>query len=138
MRFLNRFPQSKHDQIKQLMAYAELCGLSGPDLISIGGYIDRKRKADNASHLIEIVSSYNIKLSNGQNPRRFSIKNDFGNYQFDSDSYYDRWTIINTKTKQKRSIIPSTQDWPRSLSWNKRAVYDMVLAVHNGEVKLDF
>jgi hypothetical protein len=35
-----RFPADKQEQVRQLVAYAQLMGLDGKDLVSIGGKLD--------------------------------------------------------------------------------------------------
>ena len=143
MRFLKRFPEEKHDQIKQLMSYIELCGVTGKDLVSIGGYIDRSRKAAQSKIWAERVKSYNIEPVGKDGPRnvyeRFRIKNADGTgYTFVNDGWTDRWTILSNKTLVKKSYQASSREWPSSYSYGKQQLYDMVLDINDGLFKLDF
>ena len=43
---LNRFDPQKQDLIEQFVEYAQLMGLSGRDLVAIGGKLDRESKKE--------------------------------------------------------------------------------------------
>ena len=48
-----RFPEAKQPQVRQLVQWARLLGLTGRDLISIGGKLDRLRAATRAERVSE-------------------------------------------------------------------------------------
>lgn len=54
---LKRFPKDKHEQIAGLVQYATLMGLSGKDLVSIGGKMDRDSAKRERTRRLEICNS---------------------------------------------------------------------------------
>lgn len=144
MRFLKRFPESKHEQIRQLMSYIEMCGVTGRDLVSIGGYIDRRRTNEHYNHAKSRVQEYiNQKVIRpigsdgaGQIVNRFKYKTVNGDYNFSGD--WSQWEIVSVKTKTRQRYTPTSRHWPGHLSWNRRSFYDMVLDIADGKIQLNF
>lgn len=144
MRFLKRFPESKHEQIRQLMSYIEMCGVSGRDLVSIGGYIDRRRVSEQYQHakarVQEFIDQKTIqpigKDRSEQIVNRFKYKGLSGDYNFSGD--WRDWEIVSVKTKVRQHYHPSNRDWPGHLNWTRRAFYDMVLDIAEGQIQLNF
>jgi len=145
MRFLRRFPESKHEQIQQLMSYIQLCGVTGKDLVSIGGYLDRSRKSETYKHTKERIDTYVCdgvitpigKDNRDQMPNRFKFKTINGTYQIVNDGW-DRWSVTSNSTKVRKDARPTGRDWPAHLTWGRRQFYDMVLDIADGNFKLDF
>lgn len=54
---LKRFPKDKHEQIAGLVQYATLMGLTGRDLVSIGGKMDRDHAKKERARRKEICES---------------------------------------------------------------------------------
>ena len=54
---LKRFPKDKHEQIAGLVQYATLMGLSGRDLVSIGGKMDRDNVKKERARRLDICKS---------------------------------------------------------------------------------
>lgn len=54
---LKRFPKDKHEQIAGLVQYATLMGLTGRDLVSIGGKMDRDHAKKERARRLEICES---------------------------------------------------------------------------------
>lgn len=54
---LKRFPKDKHEQIAGLVQYATLMGLTGKDLVSIGGKMDRDNAKKERARRLEICNS---------------------------------------------------------------------------------
>lgn len=54
---LKRFPKDKHEQIAGLVQYATLMGLTGRDLVSIGGKMDRDNVKKERARRLEICNS---------------------------------------------------------------------------------
>ena len=144
MRFLKRFPESKHEQIRQLMSYIERCGVSGKDLVSIGGYIDRQRANEQYQHARARVQEYidhkTIRPIGQDRPdqivNRFKFKTLNGDYNCSGDWSY--WEIVSVKTKVKQNYHPTDRGWPAHLHWNRRNFYNMVLDIAEGNVQLNF
>ena len=53
-----RFSEDKQEQIRQLVSYCSLMGLTGKDLVSIGGKLDRINKQKERDSNLEIGLSY--------------------------------------------------------------------------------
>ncbi len=144
MRFLKRFPESKHEQIKQLMSYITMCGVSGRDLVSIGGYIDRQRASEqyqNAKVRVqEYIDQKTIRPVGADRPdqivNRFKFKTISGDYNFSGD--WSTWEVVNVKTKVRQHYHPTNRDWPAHLHWNRRSFYNMVLDIAEGCIQLNF
>ena len=149
MQFLKRFPESKQEQIRQLMGYISLLGVSGKDLISIGGYIERSKKKEQAEHLRDIAMSYKPQHIRGDAPsrtnlcRRFKIEYQGQWYVFEMESYR-HWKITSRRTGKRISYNPSWHEWG---TWTQRRgytarlelnMYDVLLDVHDGRLQLNF
>jgi hypothetical protein len=52
-----RFPLEKKNQVRHLVSWARLLGLTGPDLVSIGGKLDRSEKQQELRRNKEIAKS---------------------------------------------------------------------------------
>jgi hypothetical protein len=145
MRFLKRFPESKHEQIRQLMSYIEMCGVSGRDLVSIGGYIDRRAASDRYQAAKERVKAFIDQKTicpigyntEDQLANRFKYRGITGNYNFVRNGW-SSWEVTSLKTKIKKTINTSNRSWPSHVRWGQREFYDMVLDIADGNVQLNF
>lgn len=145
MRFLKRFPEDKWEQIKQVMSYIQMCGLTGKDLVSIGGYIDRQKKNELLDSIKEVYNDYiktkriqpvgNDSIKNLRN--RFKIKSLNNNYRFDEHGW-NTWSVTNYRTKACKLINCIEQDWPSHVKWGDRIVYNVLMAIRNGDIQLNF
>ena len=83
-----RFPAEKQEQVRQLVAYAQLMGLDGKDLVSIGGKLDRIKATAEYKRNRSLVESTFIFLYVGRDAgeydlnNRWRIKTDSGSYTF--------------------------------------------------------
>jgi hypothetical protein len=144
MKFLKRFPESKHEQIRQLMSYIEMCGVSGKDLVSIGGYIDRRQASEQYQHARDRVQEYidqrTIRPIGADRPdqviNRFKFKTLNGDYNCLGE--WSSWDIVNVKTKARQRVKPTERDWPNHVHWGRRNFYNMVLDIAEGHVQLNF
>lgn len=145
MRWMRRFPQDKHEQILQIMSYLEMCGLSGRDLVSIGGYVDRQALRQRYQYAKQRVDEY---IAQGtiqpighdrkdQILNRFKLKTLNGDYNFTSGGWTG-WTVVSVKTKVKNQWDPQIRDWPSHVHWTRRNFYDMVLDIAEGNYKPTF
>ena len=149
MQFLKRFPESKQEQIRQLMGYISLLGVSGKDLISIGGYIERSKKKEQAEHLRDIAMSYNPQHIRGDAQsrtnlcRRFKIEYQGRWYAFEME-HYRHWKITSRQTGKRVTHSPAWHDWG---AWTQRRgytarlelnMYDVLLDIHDGRLQLNF
>ena len=52
-----RFSKEKQEQIRQLVVYATMMSLSGKDLISIGGVLDRRGSVNEYKARVAIINA---------------------------------------------------------------------------------
>lgn len=134
-----RFSDDKQDQIEQLISYATMLGLTGTDLVAIGGKMDREKKKANAKMNLELIKSVEI-FRIGQDidtEKRFKIKTPSGSYNFENNGW-DTWKITSLATKT--SIFYTTTnniDLPTS-SWQRLHHQRLLYDVATGAVKLNF
>jgi hypothetical protein len=143
--FFKRFPEEKQDQVRGLVNYATLMGLTGKDLVSIGGKLDRLNAQRELARNKEIVKSYNHEPIGDDRNRssreealdeRFKVKTTNGIYHF-KRSYSDEWKVTNINTKVTKSHSPQPYDLGR-VSWSRRLRYRMVLDLAHGHFQLNF
>lgn len=144
--FFKRFPAEKQDQVRGLVNYATLMGLTGKDLVSIGGKLDRLKASQELQRNKEILNSIDIhpiggdKSSSSRQDKldhRFKIKTTNGQYNFESDGY-DRWRVTSLATKVVKTWQPKTEDGIPKTHWRRRLRYAMMLDVAHGYFQLNF
>lgn len=141
-----RFSAEKQEQIRQLVAYTTLMGLSGKDLVSIGGKLDRIKQAQDRSHNKQVVASYKM-LPIGKDTKhdkremvyaldtRFKMKINGVIYHFQNS--YGSYTITNIATNKKNSHrITSARDFGTTMAWRTRERYSLIMDYHEGLVTL--
>jgi len=98
-----RFPADKQEQVRQLVAYAQLMGLNGKDLVSIGGKLDRLKASAEWKRNKELIDSTFMFLNVGRDKgeyalnNRWRIKTSTGSYTF-HPSWGEDFTIKSNKT----------------------------------------
>lgn len=149
--FFKRFPVEKQDQVRGLVEYATLMGLSGKDLVSIGGKLDRIKQAQAKVANMNIINSFEClpigmdkKASSRSDAvdRRFRLKTANGTYTFEINgaSYYtETWKITSSTSKVTVKHAPDVwlYDLPKS-NWTKRSRYALLLDISAGKLKLNF
>lgn len=149
--FFKRFPAEKQEQVRGLVQYATLMGLTGKDLVSIGGKLDRLKESAERARNVEIVESFDCLLigTDAKLPKhrqryateeRFKLKYPHGAYNFKYDG--PDWKIHSLKTGVIKShrISYYSDDYalPKSYSWGKRRVCCMLLDIYNGKFTCNF
>ncbi len=139
---LKRFSDDKKEQLEQFVAYAQLMGLSGRDLVAIGGKIDREQAKQRKIANMEIVRSFEC-LTIGADTkhdldRRFKLKTLHGAYNFDDDGW-NRWEVTSLKTKVKKVHYADSYEYdlPKT-DYRTRSRYAILLDIAAGKFKLDF
>jgi hypothetical protein len=139
---LNRFSKDKQEQLEQFVAYAQLMGLSGRDLVAIGGKIEREQVKQRKLANMEIVRSFDC-ISIGADTKyeldkRFKLKTDIGAYNFE-DQGWNRWEVASLKTKVKKTHHVDTYDYdlPKT-DYRTRQRYAMLLDIYFGKFTLNF
>lgn len=135
-----RFSEEKQDQVRALVNYATLMGLTGKDLVSIGGKLDRlnaKRELDRNRNIIEgMKDSLRPVGSDSDCRRRWSYKVGDTRYTFSNAGWYDI-TIKNNKTGvQKNVAVPSHYEFGRYRFLGSRDLPNVMMNVYNGEIQL--
>jgi len=139
---LKRFSEEKRTQVDQLIAYAQLMGLSGSDLVSIGGKMVRDAKRVRKKANVEIIKGFEC-LPIGRDRKwavndRFKLKttNSAYNFEFNGDGFRIKSLRTNAICNY-RVNDPYEYELP-SVSWAMRYRYTMLLHIAEGRFKLDF
>ena len=139
-----RFPADKQEQVRGLVSYAQLMGLSGKDLVSIGGKLDRLKDAQERKRNMEIVNSFDClpigsdDKSDRNRDNRFKIKTIHGAYNFES-TWGDHWKVTSLKTKATISHRVGSYDYALGkVTWARRSRYALLLDIASGKLALNF
>jgi hypothetical protein len=144
-----RFSKDKQEQIRQFVAYAQMCGLSGKDIRSIGDKLDREARAEEKRQNMEIVNGFEC-LPIGDDRRhqkhknyyqnilsnRFKLKTARGAYNFSRE--WAAWDIKSLSTGVTKRYHPGEDYELGVLSWEHRLRYSVLLDIAQGRLKLDF
>ena len=136
-----RFSADKQDQVRGLVNYATLMGLTGKDLVSIGGKLDRLRRAQKTKANMEVVKSFDLlPIGDRISDRRFKLKTATGDaYNFELEhSQIWKVTSLNTKKILKHEADVWEKCLPRRGDYDSRKKWAMLLDIANGKFKLDF
>jgi hypothetical protein len=141
-----RFPAEKQDQVRGLVEYATLMGLSGKDLVSIGGKLDRLKKAIEKKANMEIVKGFDCLPIGADKARhrreealdeRFRLKTATGSYTF--ENHYNGYKITSNSTKAVVHHKVSSYEYELgTMYWRRRDRYAMLLDISKGKVVLNF
>lgn len=153
--YYSRFPESKQEQVRTLVSYASLLGLSGKDLISIGSKLDRIKESESLTYRKSIISQYKIKpvdndwpviagdfwklLAHINKKVEFEINGVWYMTDLNPQSHCD-WVsgrIANKQTKKIQAIsFPIENKWGRNISTRKIALCEFLWKLHQGEIVL--
>jgi hypothetical protein len=149
--FFKRFPEEKQDQVRGLIEYVTLMGLTGKDLVSIGGKLDRIKLAQAKSANLAVVNSYKcLPIGNDKNSsirerlidRRFKLMTPRGYYTFErhgNSLYGCSYNVTANDTKVR--IVHTTDHWNYELPKmrSERVIrYSTLLDINAGKLLLDF
>lgn len=140
-----RFSEEKQDQVRALVNYATLMGLSGLDLVSIGGKLDRIKKKREVEHLSNIAEELckscaligtDNKTAN-KDHRRWNYTDGMGRkWKFDDADYWQVQVTSDTGVKKRfRNLERWAVGRSNSAGWTMRQV---MLNVHSGKIVLNF
>jgi hypothetical protein len=137
---LKRFDKEKHDQLEGLLQWCQLMGLTGKDLVSLGGHIDRAQKTEDAKKnrtLAESIVFTPVGQNDMQMSNKWSTKNANGDrYVFESASW-QRVSVTSAKTKVRKIFNLEYYELGR-IGWQKRDRYQSALNLVNGKIVLNF
>lgn len=144
-----RFPKEKQEQIRQLVSYCTLMGLTGEDLISIGGKLARNAAKTESKRNIEIAKSYESSITPVGKTALDKLRNEGkrwiytdprGNkWEFSTEYYYE----VQIKSRATRTIkyfyIDNHIKGPgRHAAKDKICMYNALIALHKGLIQLNF
>lgn len=140
-----RFPENKQEQIRQFVAYAQMCGLTGKDIRSIGDKLDRERKAVERKSNMEIIKGFECLYIGNDQKRfdkncindRFKLKTATGAYNFKYDYYGYQVTSLQTKKTVNHRTDVYAYELP-TRNYDEIARYATLLDIAFGKLKLNF
>lgn len=138
-----RFPENKQEQVRQLVAYAQLMGLDGKDLVSIGGKLDRIKASAECKRNRSLVETSFEFLYVGRDSGEYTLNNRWriktagGSYTFEARG----WDVYRVKSNRTGAVIEHRVTADYSLGtgdYYKRRRYAVMLDVCNGLLPLNF
>ena len=135
---LKRFDKAKHDQLEGLLEWCALMGLTGKDLVSLGGHIDRAQAAEQVKSNLKLAETITFDpVGNDlEMAHKWSYNTPNGRYTF-QDSSWGRIVIISNKTKVRRNSRVEMYQLGR-MHWKKRDRLNCALNIIHGQILLDF
>lgn len=143
--FFRRFPAEKQDQVRQLVGYAMLMGLSGKDLVSIGGKLDRLKAAQEKKTMLAVLDEMMSrctpigkdakKWKTMRDPNRFDYVDATGRkWKFENVDYYGARITSDAGVTQKLRLN-NHYDVGRSSKYYMKQV---LMNIHHGHFQLNF
>ena len=135
---LKRFDKAKHDQLEGLLEWCQLMGLTGKDLVSLGGHIERSQQAAEAKSNRTLAETITFDTVGGDTEmsNKWSYLTPDGRYTF-QDARWGQITVVSNKTKVRKSF--RTEMYPLGrMHWGKRDRLQCALNIINGRIVLDF
>ena len=139
---LKRFSEGKQDQIEQLIGYATMLGLTGTDLVAIGGKIEREKKKEQRIANKALIAGFEILPVGKRNSPsdkliRFKLKTANGAYNFER-IWADQWEVTSLRTKAVlRATISQEYELTRG-SYDEFCRNCVLLEIVAGNIKLNF
>ena len=140
-----RFSDDKQEQVRQLIVYTTLMGLTGKDLISIGGTLERLKERQEQTTNLHIAEGYAanvVTVGKTQSDRdryenqRWVHTDSAGNkWEFQTSSYY-QCDIINRSTGKRRKFY--LEIYVDKHLKGKGRMYNALLNLHHGNIQLNF
>ena len=139
---LKRFDKAKHEQLEQLIAWSQLMGLTGKDLVSLGGHIARAQEREEVDRNINLVDNMGcepIGKDSAMDTRWKFAQRGVVWHCVDSGGYASSVRITNTKTKVTRTFRPGHHALGR-MGWHsgRGLRYRTMLDISEGKILLDF
>ena len=138
---LKRFDPAKHDQLEGLLQWCELMGLTGKDLVSLGGHIDRMQSKNLIQQNRSMADNIPIeKVGKDQNTnKRWIVNTPTGKYRFEIfDHRWDFIRVISYKTQIKKQFALHDKWEIGNVYRGRRAKYLALLNYHFGYIELNF
>lgn len=136
---LKRFDKAKHEQLEGLLQWCQMMGLSGKDLVSLGGHIERSQARERAISNRRIVDGLGCEPVGKDRAieSRWKFKTNGVTWRVDVDYSNAKFTNYATKTSKTFHVAMHDEELGK-MHWRKRLYYATMLDVVNGRIKLDF
>ncbi len=135
-----RFSPEKQDQIRQLVAYTTLLGLTGNDLISIGGRLERLTRSREVRQNRELAQEHYDRLTEvWQNSRSYGKKfiyNTFEDIKYTIET--DHWLGVNLTNNKSGKSKRQTMKSYMTGTGAKGLKYLIAINIHHGHVDVRF
>jgi hypothetical protein len=131
---LKRFDEAKHEQLEGLLQWCALMGLSGKDLVSLGGHITRMEVAAQAKSNRKLAETITFDPMGDLNKWSYLTPN--GRYTF-QDISWGRVSVTSNKTKVCKNFTVEIYEFGR-MHWRNREHLNCALNIINGKIVLDF
>ena len=135
-----RFSPEKQDQIRQLVAYTTLLGLTGNDLISIGGRLERLTRSREVRQNRELAQEHYDKLTQvWQNSRSYGKKfiyDTFRDIKYTIET--DHWLGVNLTNNKSGKSKRQTMKSYMTGTGSKGLKYLVAINIHHGHVDVNF
>lgn len=140
--YFKRFPPEKQATLRELISYTTLLGLTGKDLISIGGRLDRIKIRSEIVSNRAIVQGLNLNAIGKDTDfrTRWSYTTDHGRYNFYEAGYHTvKISSVTSNVTHKFNFDRYQYNVGNSFPVKgSRFLAPVMLAVHYGDIKLDF
>lgn len=135
-----RFSPEKQDQIRQLIAYITLLGLTGKDLISIGGRLERLTRSREVRQNRTLAQEHYDRLDQvWQNSRNYGKK---FIYTASSGIKYsietDHWLGVNLTNNKTGKSKRQTMKKYETGTGEKGLKYLIAISIHHGHLDVCF
>ena len=136
---LKRFDQKQQAQVEQVIAFTRLMGLTGKDLVAIGGAIDRRERAEESKMRLAVANTITIlPIRGNKSNKRFKITNSTGNYYFE----YIGWRTFDIRSFSGKQKTVQTDIWennlPKSRNEVKMCTQNICYDIATGKLILDW
>lgn len=137
----NRFSTTKQAQVEQLVAYAQLMGLSGKDLVAIGGKMHREQVKSEQQSRLDLAMSVPVfapRRGRKASMTEFKVQSINGFYRIRYLGYGD-YEIANSKGK-RRKHYPDLYDnnLPRTRNTLVNSYRNILYDIATGKLVLDW
>jgi hypothetical protein len=138
---LKRFSEDKHEQIEQLIVWCQMMGLTGRDLVSIGGKLDRMNSPETKirDRFAEYRKQYQVtmgpKITFVLNGVTFIAEDNPGRRSHSQWKVYPKGDANMARVHPKRVETTSDGDQHFPYTWHRerRAVYNLLTDLELGK-----
>lgn len=141
--FFTRFPKEKQEQVRGLVQYATLIGLTGKDLVSIGGKLDRIKARYDKEQKMSIIRGYQcLPIGKDTNDEvsfshRFKLKTPSGAYNF-TRAWNCRWSVYSLRTRVTFDHHITNHEYFGKMGYKVHERYCLLWDIHTGALQLNF